>query len=97
MPEDYAAEVIERLDRIEAAIQALAERGAVREWYTTDEAAKLLGRAEYTVREWCRQGRLNAQKRSGRGSYPSWAISHAEIERYHREGLLPLPQRDGQH
>ena len=32
-----------------------------------------------------------AEKRmSGRGAYASWVISHAEVQRYEREGLLPL-------
>ncbi len=80
----------ERLERIEAMLAILIERQTVREWYTTDQVAQLVGKAEFTVREWCRLGRLKAEKRmSGRGAYPAWVISHAELLRYQREGLLP--------
>ena len=48
-------------------------------------------KAEFTVRAWCRLGRVNAHKRtSGRGAYESWVISHAEFLRFQRDGLLPL-------
>jgi hypothetical protein len=53
-----------------------------------------VGKAPFTVREWCRLDRIKAEKRrSGRGAYPQWVISHTELERYQREGLLPLPRR----
>ena len=81
--------VIERLERIESYLSALVERQTVKEWYSTDEVASLLGKAEFTVREWCRLGRIHAEKRnSGRGKFQSWIISHAELQRFQREGLL---------
>jgi hypothetical protein len=81
----------ERLDKIETMLAALVERQQVKEWYTTEEFAKLVGKAEFTVREWCRHGRVKAEKRvSGRGAFPAWVISHQELLRYQREGLLPL-------
>jgi hypothetical protein len=84
-------EVIERLDRMEAAIRALVDRHTVKDWYDVDEFAGLVGKASFTVREWCRNGRVNAQKRmSGRGAFPAWVISHDELLRYQREGLLPI-------
>jgi hypothetical protein len=84
--------VEERLEKIEAMLVALVERQQVREWYTTHEFARAVGKAEFTVREWCRLGRLHAEKRkSGRGAYPAWVISHAELQRYQRAGLLPRP------
>ena len=83
-------EVIERLDRIEAVLAALAERQAAKDWYTTEEVARALGKAEFTVREWCRLGRVRAEKKgSGRGKYQSWVVSHEELQRVQREGLLP--------
>jgi predicted site-specific integrase-resolvase len=82
--------VEERLEKIEAMLAVLVERQTVREWYTTEQVAQLVGKAEFTVREWCRHGRLKAEKRmSGRGMYPAWVVSHAEVLRYQREGLLP--------
>ena len=82
----------ERLDRIESLLTLLVERQQTKEWYTTEELARLLGKAEFTVREWCRLGRIRAEKRqSGRGAYPAWVISHEELLRYQKEGLRPLP------
>src|SRR5262245_63216976 len=81
----------ERLDRLESMLSALVERETAKEWYSTDEFARAVGKAEFTVREWCRHGRVNAVKRSsGRGAHPAWAISHEELLRYRRHGLLPL-------
>ncbi len=78
----------DRLERIEAMLVVLVERNQVREWYSVEEFARLVGRSGFTVREWCRQGRLlAAKKESGRGAYTAWAISHEELLRYQREGL----------
>ena len=83
--------VEERLEKIEAMLAVLVERQSVREWYTTEEFARAVGKAEFTIREYCRLGRLRAEKRqSGRGAHPQWVISHAELERYRRNGLLPI-------
>ncbi len=87
-------ELLRRLDRIESALTALVERQAVKDLYTTEEVAKVLGKSEFTVREWCLHGRVRAEKKgSGRGRYQSWVISHAELQRIHREGLLPTAGR----
>lgn len=83
-------EIIDQLNRIEAAIETLLQQRTVKEWYTTEEFAQIVGKAEFTCREWCRHGRINADKRnSGRGKFRSWVISHKELLRYQREGLLP--------
>jgi hypothetical protein len=80
----------ERLERIEAMLEVLVGR-QTKEWYSVEEFARLVGRSEFTCREWCRHGRIAAQKKqSGRGAHASWAISHAELERYQREGLRPV-------
>jgi hypothetical protein len=82
-----------RIDKIEATLDLLLQQRTVKEWYTTAEVAQLLGKAEFTVREWCRHGRIRGEKKgSGRGRYQSWVISHEEFLRYQREGLLPLQQ-----
>lgn len=81
--------LLQRLDRIEASLAVLVERQTVRDWYSTVEIAHLLGKAEFTVREWCRQGRIRAEKKgSGRGKYQGWVISHDEMLRIQKEGLL---------
>ena len=66
----------------------------MQEAYSTEMFAQIVDKSEYTVREWCRHGRLRATKRpSGRGNTKEWSISHAELERYRNEGLLPPPGR----
>jgi hypothetical protein len=76
--------------RLGELIARLTERQTVKEFYTTEEFAKLKGIEPRTVRDYCNQGRLEAtKKRSGHGRAKAWAISHAESERFDREGLLP--------
>ena len=97
MPEPSEnAEVIARLERIEQAIYALVGQRTGKEWFNTAEAAGLLGKAEFTVREWCRHGRIRARKRpTGRGRSKEWMISQEEVGRVQNEGLLPLPKNAG--
>jgi ABC-type proline/glycine betaine transport system substrate-binding protein len=81
-----------RLARIEQAIDLLVRERTVKEWYSTAEVAKLLDKAEFTVREWCRLGRVRAEKKKcGRGVASEWIISHEELTRVRNEGLLPEP------
>ena len=80
----------ERLERIEAMLAALVEGQQVRQWYSVEAFAKRVSRTPFTVREWCRRGRILAFKQSsGRGAHAAWAISHEELERFRREGLRP--------
>jgi hypothetical protein len=84
------AELDERLTRMEQMLAVLMERQTIKDWYDVAEFARQVGKAEFTCREWARHGRINAEKRkSGRGASASWAISHQELLRYQREGLLP--------
>ena len=63
----------------------------MKEHYEIEEFARLVGKAEFTCREWARLGRINAEKKlSGRGAHAHWVVSHEELLRYQREGLLPL-------
>lgn len=79
----------ERLDRIEDLLRRLTQERVTQKFYSTADAAKLLGKADFTVREWCRQGRVHAEKRScGRGNTQEWMISHEELLRIQAEGLL---------
>lgn len=86
-----AATLLAALGRIEEQLVTLTRKQTVKAYYGTDEVARLLGKAEFTVREWCRLGRIHAAKKfSGRGKHPSWVVAHAELLRIEREGLLPL-------
>jgi hypothetical protein len=82
----------ERLDELRDLILVLVKGQQVREYYSTDEFARLVNKAEFTVREWCRLHRIHASKRhSGRGAHPAWVIAHEELLRFQKEGLLPVP------
>jgi hypothetical protein len=83
--------VEDRLDKIEKLLLVLVERQQAREWYTVEEFARIVRRAPFTVRQWANTGRIVASKKeSGRGAHASWAISHGELLRFQREGLLPV-------
>jgi hypothetical protein len=79
-----------RFNRLEQLLTVLVERQTLKDHYDVDEFSRLVGKAPFTIREWSRRGRIRAEKRrSGRGPFSSWAISHKEYLRYQREGLLP--------
>jgi hypothetical protein len=81
-----------RLQRIESALDRLLQQKTVKEWYTTEEVALIVNKAPFTVREWCRHGRVHAAKRDcGRGRAKEWIISHEELSRLQTNGLLPEP------
>ncbi len=87
--------VIKRLEAIEQGVRLLVEQGVIREHYSIAEFAKIAGRSEFTCREWCRLGRVTGmKKRNGRGLSSEWAVTHEEVLRFQREGLLP--KRAGQ-
>lgn len=80
----------EQLAELRSMVASLIEREKTKDWYGIDEFAKLVGKAPFTCREWARLGRIHARKwKSGRGAYASWVVSHTELERFRREGLLP--------
>ena len=88
---DSLIEVVERLTRIESVLHSLASGRASKEWFSTKEVADILGKAEFTVREWCRLGRVHAKKQNtGRGPHAAWVICQQELLRLEREGLLPM-------
>ncbi|MDA7980917.1 MAG: helix-turn-helix domain-containing protein [Pirellulales bacterium] len=88
-----ANQILERLERIE---QLLVTRFGVSESklsYSTGEVAEMVDRAEFTVREWCRRGRLRCHKRQcGRGHSKEWSISREELDRFRNEGLRPVDE-----
>ena len=86
-------EILIRLGRIEMVLGALIEQRQVQDWYDTKTTARILGKSAYRVREWCRLGRVRAEKRPcGRGNSREWMISHEELTRIKSQGLLPLPK-----
>jgi helix-turn-helix protein len=83
--------ILKELQELKAMVAQLVDKELVKEHYDVEEFARLVGKAAFTVREWCRHGRIHAAKRrSGRGAYPAWVISRAEFLRYQKEGLIPL-------
>ena len=81
----------ERFGLLDANVALLVKQGTVKDAYTTSEVAEILGKAEFTVREYCRLGRIRAEKRAcGRGRSRDWKITHAELLRIQNEGLLPV-------
>jgi hypothetical protein len=85
----------QQLDKIEAMLATLVDRERVKDFYEIEEFAKLVNRQPFTCREWARLGRINASKKdSGRGPHARWVVSHEEVLRYQRSGLLPLRHLD---
>ena len=71
--------------------EMLANRQVEKDWYTVREVAEILERSEFTVREWCRLGRVFAEKRAcGRGNSKEWIVSSLELTRIQNAGLLPF-------
>jgi hypothetical protein len=89
--EGVAMSVEERLEYIESLLVILVQRQTVKDYYEIEEFAKVVGKSCFTCREYCRLGRIRADKKlSGRGAHARWVVSHQELLRYQREGLLPL-------
>lgn len=88
------SDLVERLERIEALLIQLQNEPQAKEWYSTAEVAKKVDREPWTVRDWCRLGRVDAKKeRYGRGRALEWRISHEELQRILNHGPLPLNRR----
>ncbi len=83
--------IISEIGKMKTKLEELVSQRAVKDWYSTEEAANILGKSEYTVREWCRLRRIHASKKgSGRGKFRGWVISHTELLRIQKDGLLPI-------
>jgi hypothetical protein len=83
-------QILEQLARIEAKLDEFLQQRRVQDFYSTADVARILDKAEFTVREWCRLGRVHAEKRAcGRGNAREWMIPHDELVRIQCEGLLP--------
>lgn len=75
-----------RVHHLERKIDALLVGRVEKSVYSTEEVALLVRRASWTVREWCRHGRVRAKKHPGTDK---WFISAEELRRVQTEGLLP--------
>lgn len=89
----YQMTTDERLNRIEEMLHVLLQQRTVKELYSIAEVAQILGRAEFTVREWARLSRIHAIRINGRSEHGEWRVSHEELTRIQNEGLLPDPSR----
>jgi|CXWL01.1.fsa_nt_gi hypothetical protein len=86
-PKNDWPDLPERLDRIEQMLATLIQEKTVKAMYSTAEIAEIIGKAEYTVREYCRLGRVKAIKKAcGRGKGGEWLISHEELQRLRSYG-----------
>jgi excisionase family DNA binding protein len=78
-------------ERVAEVHALLLDKKTEKEWYSTDEVAKILGKADFTVREkWCNQGRIEAVKDEGTGK---WRIPGHELKRLRNGGGL-RPAKD---
>src|SRR5438045_4097428 len=78
-------------ERVAEVHALLLDKKTEKEGYSTDEVAKILGKADFTVREkWCDQGRIEAMKDEGTGK---WRIPGHELQRLRNGGGL-LPPKD---
>ncbi len=84
-------DILRQLDELKRLVHQLAQPPITKEWYTIPEIAALIHKSAYTVREWCRHGRVKARKKpcGGRGVSGEWLIGHEELKRLLNEGLLP--------
>jgi hypothetical protein len=93
MNDELITLLLHRLTNIEERLAAMADAKQQKSHYSTQEVAEKLRKAEFTVREWCRLGRIRATKRAtGRGRSLEWMVSHEEVMRVASEGLLPQPK-----
>ena len=88
------AQMAELGDQMSKLLEVMLNRPTEKTSYTTKEVADILGKAPFTIREWCRLKRIHAEKaKCGRGSEEEWRISREELVRIQNEGLLPIPDR----
>ena len=86
------SELALRLERIESLLSEFIRHKKQKEWYSTAEVAELTGRAEFTVREWCRLRRITAEKEA-HGRKREWRVSHEELQRILNHGPRPILSR----
>lgn len=83
------ANIESKIDDMRALIK---DQRTIKDWYSVNEVAAIVKRAAWTVREWCRDGRIDARKReTGRGDTLDWEIPRTGLEHYREHGLRPRP------
>ena len=55
--------LMDRLERIEEKLDSLIQQPLVKDFYSTAEVAKIVERSNFTVRQWCLNGPIRAEKR----------------------------------
>ncbi len=81
--------LLDEVKQMRGQLNDLVNRQTIKEFYTTEEFARLKGMMPKTIRDYCNEGRLKGEKqRTGHGRSKTWVIPHAELLRYEREGLL---------
>lgn len=89
--------LIAQVDRIEQMLVEMLKLGnasklaefKAEQAMTVEQAARHLKRRPFTVREWCRKGRIKAYRATARGPYAEWRIPAESIKAYLAHGLLP--------
>ena len=80
------------LVKIEAEVTVLTKQRTAKDFYGTKELGGNPRKSRVyrprMVSEWSHPS--CKKKGSGRGSHQAWAVSHEELARYQREGLLPI-------
>jgi excisionase family DNA binding protein len=92
MNEQLGQEILNALSQIKSRLDALESKQETspKKWYTPDELAETLRRKPYTVREWCRNGRIRSEKDTYTGKR---RIPVEEVNRLMAGGgLLPIEQ-----
>lgn len=73
------------LTNIKTPLAALVERQTGKDTYEFEEFSRAASRSPSA------SGRIRAEKKSsGRGAHIRWVVSHDELLRYRRQGLLSL-------
>jgi excisionase family DNA binding protein len=76
------------LEPIEHRLASIEERlrGSRRDYYRVEELATLVGRSEYSIRRWIKQGKLKATRLEGTGPRGFLLVPRDQVERLIRIG-----------
>lgn len=81
---------------IEGRIERPIRREVLKDFSEIGESARLVGKAEFTIREWARHGRIGATwRKGGRAPHPLRVIGREELTRHRGDGLKPITTSDG--